>query len=407
MEWAIETKKDLETFVCKNWNKINEYIDQVQKGLPIPFYTSVDIRESKEKFAPVDNNLYPAGFNNICALDLDAAEKIVRQILKSYSDQIKTIGIIPESNTKNLFYLDHLATLGKLIRNAGFEVAFISPNKNLFGEEKKKVDLISHSKFDVSISLTKIENGKIFSATDNKEIDFVILNNDQSVKMDIDWSAISTPVHPTPLIGWYKRQKYNHFKNYQKVIGDFSSEFNINPNLLMAKFKNVDQVDYMSKEGLENLAKNVEDLQKEIPNDTKIFLKASQGTYGMGINVISSAEEVLNMNRKVRNKMDVGKNKIKFTSVLIQEGIETILKYDDMPAEVTIYLMGGKSIGGFMRANSIKDSNSNLNAKGMVFKKYCISEIRENQDHNQKEAIYSIIARLSTVASAMEIKEVL
>ena len=46
-------------------------------------------------------------------------------------------------------------------------------------------------------------------------------------------------------------------------------------------------------------------------------------------------------------KMDVGKNNLKFTSVLIQEGVETIVKYDEAPAEVTIYLVNGRSSGGF------------------------------------------------------------
>ena len=73
-----------------------------------------------------------------------------------------------------------------------------------------------------------------------------------------------------------------------------------------------------------------------------------------------------------------------------------------MPAEVTIYLIGGKSVGGFMRANSEKGSNENLNSKGMVFKKFCISEIRQNRDDVMKEAVYSIIGRLSCLASIVE-----
>ena len=104
--------------------------------------------------------------------------------------------------------------------------------------------------------------------------------------------------------------------------------------------------------------------------------------------------------------MDVGKNKRKFTSVLIQEGIETIIKYGESPAEVTIYLVGGQSVGGFMRANPERSSLSNLNSKGMVFQKFCISEIRENAEHKSTEAVYSMIARLATIASAYEVREV-
>ena len=128
----------------------------------------------------------------------------------------------------------------------------------------------------------------------------------------------------------------------------------------------------------------------------------------MGISVVSSGEEIINMNRKTRNKMDVGKNSIKFTSLLVQEGVETIIKYDDKPAEITIYLIDGKSIGGFMRINGEKDSLGNLNSRGMVFRKLCMGDIVESaEDHKNKEAVYSLIARLATIASAYEIQEVL
>ena len=44
----------------------------------------------------------------------------------------------------------------------------------------------------------------------------------------------------------------------------------------------------------------------------------------------------------------------------------------------------------------------------MVFKKFCISEIRQNRDDVMKEAVYSVVARLSCLAamevSAMETK---
>ena len=69
-----------------------------------------------------------------------------------------------------------------------------------------------------------------------------------------------------------------------------------------------------------------------------------------------------------------------------------------MPAEVAIYLVGGIPVGGFLRVNSLKGKNENLNAKGMILKKFCISEIREDNSKKYKEAIYSIIGRISTIA---------
>lgn len=399
--FKVNTKDDLDQFVCHNWNDINTYIDNKMNTLPRPIYSSVDIRESKAKYAPVDHNIYPAGFNNVCLLDLDAATNEFRKVIPKYAPEAKVVGIIPESHTKNTFYLDNIAILGKAIRDAGYEVLFLSFDENLF--ETEKLNLVSNSGYDIEILKARVLDGRIIAG--DTQTDFIVLNNDQSNPIGLNWNEIKTPIHPSPKIGWFARQKVMHFEYYHKVVTEFCNEFNLNPDLFEAKFTKVENVDFSEKLGIETIAKSVDDLLSTLPKGTNAFVKASQGTYGMGISVVNSGEDILAMNRKDRNKMDIGKNKIKFTTILVQEGVETILKYDDMPAEVTIYLVDGKSIGGFMRANSERDSKANLNSKGMVFKKFCISEIRQNQDHKCKEAVYSIVARLSTLASCYEIEQ--
>lgn len=406
MTYKINTKDQLEQFVCDEWEKVNAYIQEAQKGLPIPFYSSVDIRESKDKYAPVDHNMYPAGFNNLCSADLRDAAPVVKETLRKMNPAARNVGIIPESHTKNLMYLDHLATLSKLIEDNGYKVYLLSFDSALFPENEDVIDLMSHSGHPLKIFRAQNKSG-ILQVGDEK-LDLAIMNNDQSNPWAIEWREIKTPIAPTPLIGWYRRQKNIHFSYYKKVADEFAARFNINPDLIQAKFRAVEEVDFENKQGLEKLGAAVDELIAELKPGSKVFVKASQGTYGMGISVVGSGEEIINMNRKTRNKMDVGKNSIKFTSLLVQEGVETIIKYDDSPAEITVYLMDGKSIGGFMRMNQEKDTMGNLNSRGMVFRKLCMSDIVDlPEDHKTKEAIYSTIARLATIAAAYEILEVL
>jgi len=404
MNFDINTKDQLELFITNNWNTINSYLDDLSCPLPTPIYSSVDIRESKTKFAPVDLNIYPAGFNNLCQLDLDASTKVFRSSLKKHFDDISNITIIPESHTKNLFYLDHLAYLQKTLRDAGYNVNIATTDESLF-QTDSVLTLISHSKFELKIYKAHIDN-EGYLWVNNKKSDLALLNNDQSEPLELNWDESKTPITPTPKIGWFRRQKSEHFTFYKEIVETFSKRFSIDPMLIMADFKSIEQVDFSKKDGLEKVALEIDKLKTNLPLNSKIFVKAGQGTYGMGISVVQKGRDIIEMNRKARNKMDVGKNKIKFTSVVIQEGVDSILKYDDMPAEVAIYLVDGKAVGGFLRANSLKDNQSNLNSKGMIFKKYCISEIRENSDHQAKEAIYSVIARLSTIAGAKEIQHI-
>jgi glutamate--cysteine ligase len=347
--------------------------------------------------------MYPAGFNNVCSKDLIHCATNFRGAFDRIRPDLKRVGILPESHTKNKFYLDHLHKLKQTIELAGCEVIYFSPDGKLFQEENSPViRLESHSHHEIVIHHAQMMDGQFIAMSPETKFDFevVILNNDQSVPFELDWSQIKTPVMPSPYVGWFKRQKNHHFQEYKKVADSFAAHFDINPDLIQARFRAVEHVDFNAKEGLEDLANQVDELISEIGDGASVFVKASQGTYGMGISVVSSGEEIRSMNRKVRNKMDVGKNNLKFTSVLVQEGVETIVKYDEAPAEVTIYLVDGKSSGGFLRTNPLKTSTSNLNSQGMVYRKFCMSEIKQSCDHQIKEAAYSVIARLSTLAAS-------
>ncbi len=403
MSYKISTKEEFEVFATENWDSINDFLCGISKGLPIPFYSSVDIRESITRYAPVDNNLYPAGFNNICMLDQNIAVDRIKQEIFKTNSSAKSIGILTESHTKNLFYLDHLYTLKTITERSGFDVKIITLDESLM-EGKNEIQLKSKSEYDISVFLAEVKDNKFF--VQNQELDFVILNNDQSNPINLDWASLKTPIHPPAQMGWFYRMKTEHFRHYHDVCQKFCDEFSIDPYLIQARFKIVNDIDFLEKSGLEQLAEQVKELQSEM-SSKKVFIKANQGTYGMGIMTVDSPDEVLAMNRKIRNKMDIGKNKKKFDSVIIQEGIQTAITHDGNPAEITIYLVGGKSVGGFMRSNPLKDSESNLNSRGMVYQKFCISEIHQGHDHKAKEAVYSIIARISTIAAAYEITNAL
>lgn len=408
MSYKIQSKEDLENFICHNWDSVNRWIDEAQGSLPQPLTSSVDVRESKTKFAPVDHNMYPAGFNNICSKDLLHCADRFREGFDRLAPGTKRVGLLPESHTKNRFYLDHLHHLKSTIESSDADVTIFSPDETLFENGVHHIDLESHSNFKIRIHRAKVVDGKFAPTGDVRfDFDFIVLNNDQSVPLQVEWKSIRTPVHPSPHVGWFIRQKIRHFEHYRDVANKFASQFGINPDLIQAHFSSVTNVDYNAKEGLDELADEVDKLLKTLPEGSSVFVKASQGTYGMGISVVSSGDEIRQMNRKVRNKMDVGKNNLKFTSVLIQEGVETILKYDEAPAEVTIYLVNGKSSGGFMRTNPLKGTQANLNGQGQIYRKFCISDIKQDCDHQIKEGVYSVIARLSVLAAAFEMKELM
>jgi glutamate--cysteine ligase len=395
----IDNKQDLEQYICKNWDEVNKALCEKMISLPIPLTSSVDIREAVDKIAPVDTNLYPAGFNNLCLLDLQLCTDRLRSYFKGKQLSPQSVMILCESHTKNLFYLNHLIYLKKILDDAGLETLIGSFDSKIF-DQSDHVSLKSQMGTDVKIHRALIQDNTC--RIQGREIDFIVMNNDQSVAIDLPWSRLKTPISPSPLMGWHRRSKVEHFECYHQIVEEFCKRFNILPSILEARFERSEGLDFQTKDGLESLALQVDSFLEKLGPGKKAFIKASQGTYGMGISVVSSGAEILEMNRRNRNKMDVGKNRLKVSSVLIQESIETSLRYEGGPSEISIYLINGLASGGFLRTNALKDSQSNLNSKGMVFQKFCISEIKQNRDDKAKEALYSVVARLATTAAALE-----
>jgi glutamate--cysteine ligase len=81
-----------------------------------------------------------------------------------------------------------------------------------------------------------------------------------------------------------------------------------------------------------------------------------------------------------------------------------------------IYLAGCELIGGFLRTNTERGVEENLNSQGMVFRKLCMTDLRESQETEEGidledelpvlELVYGSVARLSALATGREIAEV-
>jgi glutamate--cysteine ligase len=116
-------------------------------------------------------------------------------------------------------YLDHLATLSKLIEEAGYKTYLVSFASALFPNNESFIDLTSASGNPIKIIKGRIQKGVIYAL--EEKIDVAINNNYQSNPWPIEWKEIKTPMTPTPLIGWFRRQKNIHFLIIKKLMMNF------------------------------------------------------------------------------------------------------------------------------------------------------------------------------------------
>src|SRR5271154_5493685 len=111
--------QDLEWQILRAMPATERWLRSRWQEYTVPFYASVDLRNSGFKLAPVDTNLFPGGFNNLNP----EFETVCVQALQSAVERIcptaKGIMLVPENHTRNKFYLENVATLFDLLQKAG------------------------------------------------------------------------------------------------------------------------------------------------------------------------------------------------------------------------------------------------------------------------------------------------
>lgn len=375
-------------------SQINDWLEQALKGKKPLFYTSVDIRDSGFKMAPVDTNIFPAGFNNLNQIELDRAKAEIILYLDKYYNSPKNILLIAENHTRNLYYLDHLhqlkSTIDINIDITNFEVT-------------EPTIQYSRNNYELAYQPIKIKDNFLVNKQ-NEPYDLVILNNDLSAGYPEVLNDIKNRITPNPRYGWFNRSKQNHFVCYDEVLNEFCHEFKLDPFLLSTIFSNCENINFKERKGLDCVAIKVQTIidflklkykEYNIPTEPYVIVKPDKGTYGMGILGFSSGDEVLEINKDERKKASVIKEGVENSIVFIQEGIPSIVtnKAGDV-AEITAYLIAASPIGYFLRSNSEKDNTGNLNSKGMYFTKDQIPDDEQFSSY--------LIASLAAVAAVRE-----
>lgn len=387
-------------------DEIENFFHDKFKKYPANFYNSVDLRHSGFKIAPVDNNCFSAGFNNLNENSKKIAKKEIDNFLKENFPNAKNILLIPENHTRNLLYLENVLSFQNLLGSGvvtGSLIEDLEDNLIIELEEGKKIILNPINRIGDKIST---KNGFI--------PDLIILNNDLTDGLPKILQNLSIPIIPSPKMGWHLRSKANHFEIYNNLAKEIAQIINIDPWLISSFSRVCMDVNFKTQQGIECLSKHVDELIFEIGKkyqeygiDEKpyCFIKADKGTYGIAVWPVFSGKEVLEINKKERNKMNMLKGSIQNTQVMVQEGIRTIDKIDNNACEPLIYLINGCVVGNLFRINEGRNEEISLNSAGMVFKDIedlSSSQLQIGLNKDNMVKIYELVARISALAAGIE-----
>ena len=409
----------LEKYIVNHSCDIEQWFRSQWQNHQAPFYASVDLRNAGFKLAPVDTNLFPGGFNNLCETFVPLSIQAASVAIEKFCPDAKKILIIPENHTRNTFYLKNLYSLHNILSKAGLEVRFGSINNEVKAPE---VIIIEPDKSITLEPINKKDHGIIIHNDDSSVFRpcAILLNNDLSVCIPNELKDIDQHIIPPLNAGWITRRKSNHFKFYDDVVNEFADFTKIDPWLINPFFEKISNLDFHERKGEEELSQRVGSLlkkiqdkydQHQIKHAPYVVIKADAGTYGMGIMIAKSPEDVLSLNRKKRNKMSVIKEGVKVSEVIIQEGIHTEEHIDGAVTEPVMYMIDHFVIGGFYRVHTAKGKDENLNAPGMhfipqPFETSCLmpDQGRPCDDEANRFYAYGVIARLALIAAARELE---
>ncbi|HSW69216.1 MAG TPA: glutamate--cysteine ligase [Gammaproteobacteria bacterium] len=407
----------LEKQLLDKQHEIEEWFRDQWKKSPAPVYGSVDLRNSGFKLAPVDMNLFPAGFNNLNREFLPFSVEAAKIAITEVVPDAKKILLVPENHTRNFFYWENIRGLLNILESAGFEIKIGSLLPDY--AEPTELDLPSGQKIilqTLSRNSDRIQVGNFIP-------DVVLLNNDLSDGIPEILQNLSLPIIPPAELGWNQRLKSEHFQYYSEIAREFAQLIDIDPWFIAPLFRHCGEIDFMLREGEECLAKNTEQLFAAIQEKYKqydisckpfVIVKADAGTYGMGVMTVRDVSEVKSLNRKQRTAMSKTKSGQPVRRVIVQEGVYTFETWGEgnSVAEPVVYMWGERVVGGFYRVHKERSIDENLNSPGMHFEplaflKTCHQPKKDSarDDCQNRFYAYGVIARLSMLAAAREVLE--
>jgi glutamate--cysteine ligase len=407
--------QDLERLVLDRRPEIERWFRSRFAEHEVPFYSSVDLRNSGFKLAPVDTNLFPGGFNNLNPDFLPLCVHAAMSAIQKLCPDAQKFVLVPENHTRNLFYLQNVATLKRILEGAGLAVRVGSLIPDLAGP----TEFVTAGGDRLLLEPLRRQGNRV--GLEGFDPCAVIVNNDLSGGVPEMLRGLEQTVVPPLIAGWSTRRKSQHFHAYETVAEDFAELLGIDPWFVNPVFSQCGAVNFAEKAGEDCLAANVDYVLEEVRQKYREYgitetpfaiVKADAGTYGMGIMTVKSADEVRNLNRKTRNKMAVIKEGQQVDQVIIQEGVYTFEDVGGAVAEPVIYMIDQFVVGGFYRVHNARGKDENLNSPGMEFRPLAFETDCHSPDcagapgdPPNRFYTYGVVARLANLAAAVEIEE--
>ena len=365
----------------------------------IPIYGSVDVRDAGWKVGVVDANHFPAGFNNVAESQREELSNLLKDHLQRAHPDVAWVHVYPESHTRNPAYVENIASIQRMIEQAGYRCTVGSP-------ELEEFKTLNGTSGPLSLVPTQVDEGNRL-VVDGQEPDLILLNNDLT---DGNIPGIASPnVTPPPHMGWFRRRKSQHYEALRPYVNEVAELLNLDPWHLMPewfvsedKCLTEDACKQRLAEEIDGFLDRLKSKYTELGIDRQpsVVMKNDSGTYGLGVMVLTSGDQILNLSNRKANRLRYAKGGASVDNYLIQEGIPTALQTEAGEAlEPVVYLVDGEAASWFYRINAKKSDMDNLNSPSARFENYADTA---NPYATEAHGWHALVAELSMLAMGKE-----
>ena len=391
--------KDLNKQLEAHRAELTAWMAEKRRDVSIPIYGSVDVRDAGWKVGVVDANHFPAGFNNVAQQQQEDLSNLLKDHLQRIHPDATWVHVYPESHTRNPAYVENIASIQRMIERAGYRCTVGSPELDEF-------KTLNGTSGPLNLDLTQVDgNNRLLVEGD--EPDLILLNNDLT---DGNIPGIASPnVTPPPHMGWFRRRKSQHYEALRPYVNEVAELLNLDPWHLMPEWFVSEDKCLTEDACKQRLAEEIDDFlmrlktkyaELGIDRQPSVVMKNDSGTYGLGIMVLTSGDQILNLSNRKANRLRYAKGGATVENYLIQEGIPTALQTEAGEAlEPVVYLVDGEAASWFYRINPKKSDMDNLNSPSARFENYAEGD---NPYATEAHGWHALVAELSMLAMGKE-----
>ncbi|MCP5265828.1 MAG: glutamate--cysteine ligase [Burkholderiaceae bacterium] len=381
-----------------------------------PFYCSVDLRNAGFKIAPIDTNLFPAGFDLLSREMLPLAVQAAMAAIEKYCPDARNLLLIPQRGATDPAYLTHLARLASVLRQTGLHVRF--GNLDAARGESVMIELPDGG----SLRLEPLVRQGRRLGLDGFDPCSILLNDDLATGEPAILDGLHEQVLLPPLhAGWRTRRKSNHVAAYAAVSKRFAKLIDVDPWLIGPAHVSVAPANLLTGEGEARLVRSVDTVLRQVRAKYRelriretpfVVLKPDAGSHGADVVTLRSTADVRALPHDARLRLSAGADDDGAVGILVQEGVHTMESVEGASSEPVVYMVDRFVVGGYYRTHARRNRDESLDAPGgrivpLPFDSSCLmpdASAGPEAGANRFYA-YGVIARLALLAAAIELEQ--